>query len=176
MTSRPLLVFAAVALTLGASASAHAETLLGVELGMALDDTLPAETSGPGTSVDIILGYQAPIPVVRIIPELQLGYSDFPAAPDAPEQAIYTGRIGGRVGLGGLIGPSVFGHAGYGTLDSSDQVALDGFTYDAGFALDTTILPLVNLGAHASLNGIQDRDADAMRRWYEIGLHGEVVF
>lgn len=68
---------------------------------------------------------------------------------------VYRGVVGSRLGLALGIRPSIFAHIGVGHVDyASVTPDLTHLTADVGLALDFTLLPLIDLGAHAAYNTI----------------------
>ncbi|MGC4069031.1 MAG: hypothetical protein QM784_31185 [Polyangiaceae bacterium] len=87
---------------------------------------------------------------------------------------LYRGFIGGRLGVGKVIEPSLFAHFGVGKIDgASDYVSP---TVDVGAALDFTLLPIVNLGAHVSYDSLLARSEHSAFDWYTLGLHAALEF
>ncbi len=161
---------------------ATAGTLLGLDLGLAVDTgDLPVDPGGPGPAVAVRFGYELPIPVVRIVPEAQLGYASFSADDKNgnPTQQILTGRAGLRLGIGGVIGPALFAHVGFGDIsgEGSDFVIeKSGLSYDVGLSVDFTLLPLLNLGIHGAWNALEEDDPKATFQWLDFGIHAELNF
>mgnify|MGYP001942562485 CR=1 FL=1 len=167
---------------LASPASAQASGwMLALDAGGGLDNGgLAATSSGEATSVSLRAGYQLPTPGLRIIPEVKAGLIRF--GEDGlgnSAQEIRSMRAGLKVGLPGFISPAIYGHVGYGKLtgveDTFPTIA-SGTTYDAGLALDLTLLPMINLGIHAGVNGMIDENRSETLRWYDAGAHIEVIF
>lgn len=98
------------------------------------------------------------------------------------EARLYSGLAGLRVGYDlPLLRPGIFAHAGLGR-SSFDDLAAPGlghtaFTYDAGVFVDLTLLPMLNVGAHAAYNQILESNAGSNGlKWLSVGLHAELVF
>ena len=110
--------------------------------------------------------------LVSLTPEIGGGYDRFNGDNNA---RIYRGFIGGRLGFGKIIEPSVFAHIGVGKLNANfgNHTAA---VFDGGIALDLTLLPLINLGAHASYNSLFAQGNYSSFDWLGFGLHVALVF
>jgi hypothetical protein len=179
MTRRHLIPIATVLLMLAVPDDARADVLVGADAGAAIAiGDWSVDPGGPGFDARIRLGYELPVPVVRLVAEVLGGYTAFPAddAGNAPQNAL-TGRAGARIGIGGVIGPMLYGHVGYTYLhgEASDyDVTTAGMSYDAGLAVDFTLLPLLNVGIHGGYNAVTERDSSAT--WIDAGAHVELSF
>jgi hypothetical protein len=168
---------------------AHADVLIGVDAngGFNIGEL---STEGIGLGANLRVGYSFDIPLLRLAPEVQVGYMGFSVPnPDtagavdaaaAADLRTFSGRGGLRIGYGGLLfGVSAYGHAGYGmTMTQSsgaDTIRADGPSFDGGLAVDVTAIPFVNIGLHGGYNTILLADAEPLR-WIDAGLHVEVVF
>ena len=196
-----LLALATFALVSLPTQDAHAG-LLGLVLGIEVDGASGfAVKDDAGNELDVDtdfgfggklrLGYEAvDILPIKVIPELQLQYTRVGSSQDFLEsqsldytQNYYIGRVGARVGTEFIVGIYAYGHIGAGTVSvSSDNSALEdaindqndwGFSYDAGLALNMTLIPLfLSAGAHGGYNAIVEDDATFS--WYDFGLHLEL--
>jgi len=178
--AKPLLASLAAAVALSAlllrPAAAHAdivETMIGVDLEYAL----PVESVGDmGIGVAVRGGMQLHLPFVALTPELGLAYQGFTGTGDP---SAFRGIAGLRAGLGEVLRFGAFGHAGVGHLDldmPGPDPSRTAFTYDAGLFLDLTVLPLLDVGAHAAYNQlIAEGDEDAFH-WLTFGAHAALVF
>ena len=143
---------------------------------LAFDLDFVAALSEPGASIGgggaVRLGRKLDFVLVSLTPEIGGGYDRFNGYNN---DSIYRGFIGGRLGFGKIIEPSVFAHVGVGKLDTNfgDHTAV---TFDGGIALDLTFLPLINLGAHASYNSLLPQGSYASFDWLALGLHVALVF
>jgi len=168
---------------------AHADVLIGLD-GSGGFNIGELSTDGAGLGGNLRVGYSLDIPLLRLAPEIQLGYMGFsvpdPTAQGAVDAAAsanlrtFSGRGGLRIGYGGLIfGVSLYGHAGYGmtmtATDNAETIRADGPSFDGGLAIDVTAIPFVNIGLHGGYNTILLADADPLR-WIDAGLHVELVF
>ena len=170
----PKLCAGAAAATLTALAwpsTAAAETTVGVDL--ALNDSIAGDDVGSGAGVDIIVGPRLNLAILTLTTELSAGFHDFGGAFDP---AVYRGMVGGRLGIGVVIRPSVFAHIGAGHLRYDDPFGdgRDGRTNvatDVGAALDFTVLPLVDLGIQGSYNFIAGTDVYEPFEWLQAGAH-----
>ncbi len=154
-----------------ASSSALAEsgTRLAVDLDFA--HALDQRGIGAGTGGALRLGYRLDALLVALTPEIGASYHGFSGFQDA---AHVSGFAGGRLSLGWLLEPVAFAHVGVGHLETRHG----GHTapaVDLGLALDLTLLPLIDLGAHVAYDALfieQGRDF----HWYRIGVHLALAF
>lgn len=153
-----------------AARPAHATGKLALDLEAALPtDSVPDAKAGWGGAVRF--GNEWNLVLLKLTPEIQGNYHSFGGASEANQFGVMAG---GRLGIGLLLQPSVYAHAGvghYGYHTLLRDVSQTSLAYDVGLALDITALPIVDIGAHASLNGVAgDDDADPFT-WYSIGGH-----
>ncbi len=109
--------------------------------------------------------------ILTLSPELSAQYSRFGGE---REPSAYQLMGGTRLGIGFIIEPSVFAHAGIGYLDQELYGSGTGFAYDVGAALDLTLIPFMDIGVHAQLSGV-NTPADDVRglAWLVTGVHVE---
>lgn len=164
------LAFATVAL---ASRQAHA----GPELGVDFDGALPVDSHGTldgGGGFGIRLGHQVHLPGLRLTPELDYGYMHLFGANGWPDVTTHRIEGGLRLGIGELLVPFAFLHAGYGWRVSDAPVpAGSGFAVDVGIGLDLTLGPL-SVGGHVGYASIAADPNDP--KWVILGLDGAIVF
>jgi len=143
-------------------------------LAFDLDFVAPLRESGAdiGGGGAVRLGRKVDFVLVSLTPEIGGGYDRFNGDANA---GIYRGFVGGRLGFGKIIEPSVFAHIGVGRLDA-DFGNHTAATFDAGIALDFTLLPLINLGAHASYDSLLAQGQYSSFNWLALGLHVALVF
>jgi hypothetical protein len=129
-----------------------------------------------GWGVGARFGHEWDLVLVSVTPELGFNYHAFGGAPDADAFAVVGG---GRVGLGFVLEPSAFlhagvGHFGYDTLVG--EVSQTSLAYEMGLALDLTLLPVIDIGAHGSYAGVAgDQEVEAFS-WWAVGGHVTFVF
>jgi hypothetical protein len=114
-------------------------------------------------------GYRFGLGPVFLQPEAMGQYLVFPF--DMTD-ALHTTRVlgGARFGLGAMVQPQIFGHAGVGWLGSG----LDGPAFDVGFALGFKLIPLLRFGAQVGYNVVTIRSADLATKWIEYGVHAGI--
>jgi len=122
-----------------------------VPVALDIDYALPVD-SGPyseGFGGQLRFGPMMDLAILRLTTEIGLGIHDF-SGPLGP--TMFRGVIGTRLGLGVLIRPSVYGHLGVGHANFDTTPDLTHLTLDVGAALDFSIVPGFELGAHGAYN------------------------
>ena len=163
----------AVALALGAlgvltPGRAAAQNKLSFDAGAAFPS---ASGNDDGWGAGMRFGHGWDLLLISITPEIGFSYHDFSGRNDATTFAVFGG---GRVGIGFVLEPSVFLHAGVGHLGG--VVRQTSLAYDLGAALDVTAIPVIDFGPHVMLSGIAgDKNSEAFS-WLEIGGHLTINF
>ena len=143
---------------------------------LAFDLDFVAALSAPGANIGgggaVRLGRKIDLILVSLTPEIGGSYDRFNGFNN---DRIYRGFVGGRLGFGKIIEPSVFAHIGVGRFDAN-VASHTAPVFDAGIALDLTFLPLINVGAHASYNRLFPQENHASFNWLALGLHVALVF
>jgi hypothetical protein len=88
---------------------------------------------------------------------------------------LYRGFIGGRFGLGKIIEPSAFARIGIGRLHAN-VAAHTAPMFDAGIALEFTLLPLINVGTQGSYNTLLTYGKHSTFNWLTFGRRVAFVF
>ncbi|MFZ5895759.1 MAG: hypothetical protein ACOY0T_32175 [Myxococcota bacterium] len=168
-TAASLLGFTLAVGVMVAAPPARATGKLGVDLEAAFPVDVPDASSGWGGGVRF--GNEWNLVLIKLTPEIQGNYHAFGGGSDAKQFGVMAG---GRLGVGLLLQPSVFAHAGvghFGYRTATVDVSHTSLAYDVGLALDVTALPLIDFGAHASVNGVAgNADTDPFN-WYALGGH-----
>lgn len=167
-------LLAGVGLALGCllpARSAHADLELGADLGGAY--SLDGNSSAGGGSFGLRVGNRLPLPMLILAAELRGGLDTYGGDRSTD---VYTGMGGLRLGVGEVLRPSVFVHAGVGHVVRESTLLLPvakqtGFALDAGAALDLTLLPFIDLGVHAAYGVIDAAGFD----WIRAGVHATLV-
>ncbi len=135
------------------------------------------EDQGEGIGVDIYLGKRFDLKVLTLDAELSGGVQALSGEPELRAQRLVAG---GRVGLGAVIRPIAFAHLGVGQVSYEPPVGSrltrSGLAADVGVGLDFTLLPLLDIGVHASYNVIELRDRDDAFKSVVAGGHLTLVF
>jgi len=143
---------------------------------LAFDLDFVATLREPGADIGgggaLRLGRKMDLVLVSLTPEIGGSYDRFNGFNN---DRIYRGFVGGRLGFGKIIEPSVFAHIGVGRFDAN-VASHTAPVFDAGIALDLTFLPLINVGAHASYNRLFPQENHASFNWLALGLHVALVF
>jgi hypothetical protein len=158
----------AVALSLSAlcvltPSLAAAQNKLSFDAGAAFP---AASGNDDGWGVGVRFGHEWDLLLLSITPEIGVSYHDFSGPNDA---TTFAGFGGGRVGIGFILEPSVFLHAGVGHLGG--VVRHTSLAYDLGAALDITAIPVIDFGPHVMLSGIAGDENTEAFSWLEIGGH-----
>jgi hypothetical protein len=184
----PALAFAFVTFTQTKEAAAGPTVDLNLNLGTALNQ------AGNQSSVDFSvggglgLGYRFMFPgsYVYLQPEITGSYMRFGFNSNEVGYD-YAGILNGglRLGLGGIVQPSVFGHVGVGFLgfnvsphESDGQL---GPELDVGLGLDFRLVPGFTLGAQVAYNTVvvpsaTIAEADYAAKWFSFGLKAGFQF
>lgn len=160
------LPFLAAVLLVSHGAQAQKQVSLDIEAALPAND---GHDDGWGLGARV--GNKWDLVLVSLTPEVGFNYHAFGGPPNAEAFAVVAG---GRIGIGFVIEPSAFIHAGIGHVGFDTPAGDYGRTslaYEGGLALDLTLLPVIDIGAHAALAGIAgDADEDAFS-WLAIGGH-----
>lgn len=150
--SSPLRVASSLAFALallGGVGEAQAGVSLSAELngGMTFQG-LPVNNRFGG-GVTGLLGYRFHLGPVFLGPEIGGGYMHFDSG--ASYVRFHPARAFGgvRFGVGRTVQPQIYAHLGYGWLGGLADLDLEGYTADAGLALDFNLLRVLSIGVHA---------------------------
>lgn len=152
-------------------ASAQSQFSVDVEGNYPSDDAFD-----DGLGVGARFGHEWDLVLLHLTPELGVNYHTFDGPPDADAFAVLAG---GRLGIGFVIEPSAFLHAGIGHYNyetSGSDVSETNLAYEMGLALDFTLLPVIDFGAHAALAGIAGDETHDSFDWLALGGHVTFVF
>jgi hypothetical protein len=161
--------------------------IAGPEIGLDGEAVVPLSApTGDRNSLDsgagfkVRLGYQFHLPLIRLTPEVGYGFDWFSGnggGGSAYAWDVQRMFAGGRIGLGEIVVPSVYAHAGYGWRTTPDPGVPEGsgLAFDAGLALDLHLIPHVGLGAHAEYASIGTGGGKSPE-WLAFGLHVEIDF
>jgi len=146
------------------------KTVLALDLDYAAPRSEPDSAGGGGGALRI--GRKFDLIALSLTPEIGGSYAGFGGNSSA---TVYRGFIGGRLGIGKIFEPSAFAHIGLGELSSSNTSHIAP-TFDAGVAFDFTLLPLIDLGAHASYNTLVGQGVNSAFDWFLLGVHVALEF
>jgi len=154
------------------STAAGAETTVAGDLDYAA--AIDSPTNG-GWGFGGRLGQRLHVPLLVINPELGFTYHAFA---DAPSPKLYRGIGGLRLGVGEVFRLGVSGHLGVGRLSLPDAPAAShtAFTYDVGALFDLTVLPLLDVGVHATYTRVASGDRVGAFQFATAGAHAALVF
>lgn len=171
-----LLVLAAVA---GTPQIARADTTIAADLNANVPVADDYDFSA-GSGFGIRIGQQWHLPLIVLNPELGFSYANF--ASHSP--TVYRGVVGARLGIGEIVRFGVLAHIGFAHIGYPDRVGdaqlvadadHTGLTFDAGISVDFTLLPLLDLGVHATYNNADTADRLKQLQWLEFGVHAALV-
>lgn len=127
--------------------------------------------SGGGAGIRI--GLERDYFLVTMIPEIQLNYHRLNA--NTPDDAVISAaKVGGRIRFFKIIEPGIFAHAGLANIAGDRIYEHTGIAFDAGFTLDLTILPLVDIGLHTAWNRVFGDDRSGLS-YVTAGAHVALV-
>lgn len=150
------------------AASAEEGVVLGIDgewVRASKSDDRPGIGNDEGFGIHARLGYQSEALILYLRPELGASATFFD---DIDDDIQWRGYGGGRLGLTTPISPAVFIHGGYGWFSDDEH----GFTWDFGGALDLSLIPMFNVGAHVSYV----MNPDPVPNWFTLGGHVEFIF
>jgi hypothetical protein len=136
------------------------------DFGSALD--APRTKAGGGGALR--LGQEFDLLLVSLTPEFGGSYHAFGGN---DETKLYSGFLGGRLAIGKIVEPSVFGHLGVGHVAGLESRTAP--IMDAGLAIDFTLLPLIDLGVHGAYNVMMPRDDGSALKFVTLGAHAALV-
>lgn len=168
--------------TVIASSLVCSQAIAKPKIAIEADFAVPVSVNGakPGAGGALRGGYELNLAIVHVMPEVGLGFHKLT---DTGGPSIFRGFIGGRAGLGEGVRFDGFLHIGYGNIaygstpsggtDSSYAAPI----LDGGLAIDFTLIPVIDLGIHASYNTALNRTGTAdTPRWIGLGAHLAIVF
>jgi hypothetical protein len=172
MTCRRLLFAALAAATCAFSVARPASA--DATIAGDLDIGFPLHSRGnSGWGFGIRLGQQLRSKPMVFTPELGFTYNNF-SGDSGPE--IYRGILGARLGFGDVLRPGGFFHVAVGHFVPTVGDNKDAFSFDAGGFLDFTLIPLLDVGAHAAYNRVDADYGSGAYAYVTIGLHAGLVF
>jgi hypothetical protein len=126
-----------------------------------------------GGGAGIRIGLERDYFLVTMIPEVQLNYHRLNA--NTPDDAVISAaKVGGRIRFFKIIEPGIFAHAGLANIAGDRIYEHTGIAFDAGFTLDLTILPLVDIGLHTAWNRVFGDDESGLS-YVTAGAHVALV-
>jgi hypothetical protein len=126
-----------------------------------------------GSGGAVRLGRRADLVLVSLTGEIGGSYHGFGGSPDV---TVYRGFLGGRLQVGKILEPGIYGHLGIAKLNVDPGDSRTAPTFDAGLFLDLTVLPLVDVGLHVGYDTVLGgEDANAFD-YYVAGAHAALVF
>lgn len=144
------------------------KTHIAVDFDFSTAVDAPATKSGGGGALR--LGQEFDLLLVSLTPEFGGSYHGFGGN---DETKLYTGFLGGRLALGKIVEPSLFGHVGVGRLEGVEKRTAP--VMDGGLAIDFTLLPLIDLGVHGAYNVMLPRDDGSALKYVTLGAHAALV-
>jgi hypothetical protein len=127
-----------------------------------------------GVGGGLRLGYELDLVALSLIPEIGGTYHSFP---DLDAQ-LYRGIVGGRLRFLKILEPGIYAHFGVGRFES-DRLLVPSWTAgtaDGGVSLDLTVLPVLEVGAHAGYNVQFGKDEIESFSYWSAGLNAALVF
>ena len=130
-------------------------------------DALGSKLGGGGA---LRVGQKFTLLLLSLTPELGGSYHAFGGH---DETRLYSGFLGGRLGFGKLVEPSVFAHWGIAHLEGLQTRT--GTVLDGGLALDVTLLPLVDFGVHGGYNVMTANADGSALKYMTFGAQAALV-
>jgi hypothetical protein len=143
-----------------------ARFMLGVDVDYAYAISLESIDSGGGGALR--LGSELDLILVSFIPEAYIGYHAFDAG-----ASVTSGRLGGRIRIGKILEPGLYAHLGIARVTGGSAYTAP--VFDGGFTLDFTLLPLIDIGAHAAYNAVFAGDQRPAFTYATFGLHAALI-
>jgi hypothetical protein len=131
---------------------------------------LSGREAGIGGGGGLRAGAQLDLVVATLIVEGGGSFHDFGGN---DEVSVWRGIVGGEVRIGAILEPGLFAHVGVGRLSGAGELTAP--AVDVGLALDLTLIPLVDLGAHVAYNALLGDEEHAGFSWLTAGLHAALV-
>lgn len=179
MTSRRPKLFAALLAASCVIATPHAASAafsIAAELGPQLvigDAAVGDDTVGFGVAAR--LGYPISIPLLKISPELKVGFDRLPVGFNVDMIRVMGGA---RATLLEGFSPIAFAHVGYGSCSAAETgfelTDCNGLALDVGGGLDFTLLPIIDVGAYVAWNTLR-RDGTSVD-WISLGAQASLSF
>lgn len=146
----------------------HSKTHIAVDFDFnSAFDALGTKVGGGGA---LRIGQKFNLLLLSLTPEVGGSYHAF-SGDDATR--LYSGFLGGRVGFGKIVEPSIFAH--WGLAHSEGLQSRTGTVLDAGLALDVTLLPLVDFGVHGAYNVMTASGDDPALKYMTFGAQAALV-
>ena len=141
---------------------------------IAVDFDFNSAVDAPDTKVGgggaLRLGQELDLFLISLTPELGGSYHAFGGD---DQTKLYAGFLGGRLAIGKIIEPSLFGHVGVGRLDGAETRTAP--LLDGGLAIDFTLLPLIDLGLHGAYNVMLPRNDGSSLKFVTLGAQAALV-
>jgi hypothetical protein len=131
---------------------------------------LSGRDAGFGGGGALRAGAQLDLVAITLIIEAGGSYHSFGGD---DEIRVARGLVGGEVRIGKILEPGLFAHVGLGHL--SGEGAYTAPTMDVGLALDLTLIPLVDIGAHVAYDALLATSDRRGFSWLTAGLHAALV-
>jgi hypothetical protein len=144
-----------------------ARFMLGVDLDFAYAIEEQQIEAGGGGALRV--GSELDLILITLIPELYLSHHEF----DGMGASVTTGKVGGRLRIGKILEPGLYAHIGVASASQGESYTAPAF--DVGFTLDFTLIPLIDIGAHAAYNSVFAADDNDPFRYALFGLHAALV-
>jgi hypothetical protein len=143
-----------------------ARFMLGVDMDYAYAISLESIDSGAGGALR--LGSELDLILVSLIPEAYIGYHSFEQG-----TSVTSGRLGGRLRIGKILEPGLYAHLGIARVGGFGAYTAP--VFDGGFTLDFTLLPFIDIGAHAAYNAVFELDDRPALTYATFGLHAALI-
>jgi hypothetical protein len=162
--------------------AAHAAPSLGLDLEGAIpldSHTKDADSLQGGSGFKVRFGDQIHLPLLRITPEVGFAldrlFGDGGSAYSGYAWDMERIFVGGRIGFGAVVVPTLYAHVGYGWRTTDDPAVPEGngVAFDGGLALDLHLIRHFGFGAHAEYDTVAT-GGGTTPRWLALGLHLDI--
>lgn len=142
---------------------------IGLDLDYAYAIEQESITAGGGGALRI--GSELDLILITLIPEAYIGHHRWSEG----DSSITDFKLGGRVRIGKILEPGLYAHFGLASVAGGNADAYAAPAFDGGFTLDFTLIPFVDIGAHAAYSNVFATDDQDGIHYALFGLHAALV-
>jgi hypothetical protein len=146
-----------------------ARFMIGLDLDYAYAIEEESITAGGGGALRI--GSELDLILITLIPEAYIGHHRWSEG----DSSITDFKLGGRVRIGKILEPGLYAHFGLAAVSGGQADSYSAPAFDGGFTLDFTLIPLIDIGAHAAYSTVFETGDQGAIRYALFGLHAALV-